>query len=75
MEGKSKFAEHIIQKRPETRNIENIMVIIKPENSHTKIDILEEIKMIRAAKSADILNDINGKNEPLYILLQSEGIL
>ena len=51
------------------------MVIIKPENSHTKIDILEEIKMIRAAKSADILNDINGKNEPLYILLQSEGIL
>ena len=52
------------------RNVEDIMTVINSESNNRKINILEEIQIVRAAKSVDILNDvINGKNEPLYILL------
>ena len=51
------------------RNSEAIMTVINTGSNHTKINILEEIQITRAAKSIDILNDfISGKNEPLYIL-------
>ena len=52
------------------RNIEDIMTIIKTESFHTKVNKLTEIKVMRAAKSAELFNDVtNGKNDPLYRLL------
>ena len=40
------------------------------ERNHTKINILEEIKIMRAAKSADILNYVfSRKSESLYGLI------
>ena len=46
------------------KNISDIMNIINTERNHMKIKILEEFQIIRAAKSADKLNDvINGKNK------------
>ena len=47
-EGKSVFAEHIIIY--EMRNIEDTMTIIHTDNNYTKIIILEEIQLMRAAK-------------------------
>ena len=40
------------------RNIKDTMVIINTESNHTKIETLVEIQIMRAAKSADILNDV-----------------
>ena len=45
------------------RNIENIMTVINAESNHKRINILEEIQIMRMSKPADILNDIiSGKN-------------
>ena len=45
-----------------------IMTILHKENSHEKIDKLEEI--LKAATSLNILNDvINGRNDPLYKII------
>ena len=47
-------------------NIEHIMTIINAERKHAKINILEEIKIVKAGKLANTLNDvIIGKNGPL----------
>ena len=63
----TKFQEH---RRHEMRNIKDIMTIINKESNHTKINILKEIEIIIAEKSADIFNGvISKKNEPLYRLL------
>jgi hypothetical protein len=52
------------------RNIEDIITIIKTEKNNIMINILEEIQIERAAKSADKFNYIiNDKNEPFYRLL------
>jgi hypothetical protein len=43
LKAKSKFADHLIQKCYEMRNIEEIMTIVGLENDHVKINMLEEI--------------------------------
>ena len=48
------------------RNIEDLVTDISKQ-SNQKINILEEIKIARAEKSRDILNNvISGKNVSLY---------
>ena len=54
------------------KNIEDIMTILHKESNHEKINKLEEIEIIKAAASQNILNDIiNGRNGPLYKILIS----
>ena len=56
----------------EMKNIESIMTISHKENNHEKINKLEEIEILKAAASQNILNDvINGRNDPLYKILIS----
>ena len=68
MEGISKFAEHIIHKRHEARNVED-SDIISTDSSYTKISILEDIRVTthESGKPTYVYNDIiNGKKELLY---------
>ena len=52
------------------RNIQDTMIIISTKNNHAKLNILEEIQIMRAAVSGDILNDVFiGKNESFFKLL------
>ena len=54
------------------KNTDNIMAILHKENKHEKISKLEEIEILKAAASQNILNDvINGSNDPLYKILIS----
>ena len=54
------------------KNIDSIMTILHKQNSHEKINKLEEIEIIKEAASQNILNDvINGRNDPLYKILIS----
>ena len=53
-EGRSKFGEDLIHEGHEMRNIEGIMTIINTQNNHPKINILEDIQIMRTAESADI---------------------
>jgi hypothetical protein len=54
------------------KNIDDIMTILQKENNHEKINELEEIEIIKAAASQNMLNDItNGRNDPLYKILIS----
>ena len=46
------------------------MTIKIPGKNHRKLNVLEEIKIMRAAKSGEVLNDaISGKIELIYKLL------
>ena len=48
------------------------MSIIYLENNHSKINMLEEIEILKAASSKYLLNDvISGQNDPVYRLLSS----
>ena len=48
------------------KNIEDVMTILHKESNHEKINQLEEIQIIKAAASQNILNDIiNGRNDLL----------
>ena len=48
------------------------MTILHKESNHEKASKLEEIEIINAAASQNILNDIiNGRNDPLYKILIS----
>ena len=50
----------------------DIMTILHKENSPEKIIKLEEIDILKAATSLNLINDvINGKNDPLYKILFS----
>ena len=52
------------------RNKDNIMTILHKGNNHEKINKLEEIGILKAATSLNILNDvINGRNDSLYKIL------
>ena len=51
-EGKSKFTKCIIHKGHE---MGNIMTIINTESNHMKANALEEIKVVRVAKSTNYL--------------------
>jgi hypothetical protein len=54
------------------KNIDDIMTILHEESNHEKINKLEEIEIIKAAASFNILNNIiNGRNDPLYKILIS----
>jgi hypothetical protein len=57
------------------KTIEEIMSIIHQENNHRKINALEVIKILKAASSENLLNDvIAGQNDPVYKLLPSSVI-
>ena len=78
-EGKSKFSEHVLNEGHEMKTKEETMSIIHLENNHRKINTLEdyyenmtleEIKILKAASSKYLLNDvIAGQNDPIYKLL------
>ena len=54
------------------KTIEETMIIIHHENNHRKMNMLEEIEILKAALSKYLLNDfIAGQNGPMYILLRS----
>ena len=54
------------------KNIDDIMTILHKERNHEKINKLEEIEIIKAAASQNILKDIiNSRNDPLYKILIS----
>jgi len=68
IEGKSKFADPTIHTGHEMRNTEEIMITIQT----VKINTLEELHIMKAATSPNILNDIIiGKNDPLFKLTSS----
>ena len=57
------------------KTIEETMFIIHQENSHRKINTLEEIEILKAASSKNLLNDvIAGQNDPIYKLLPTSVI-
>jgi hypothetical protein len=57
------------------KTIEEMMSIIHLENNHRKINTLEEIKILKAASSKYLLNDvIAGQNHPMYKILPSSVI-
>jgi hypothetical protein len=71
-EGKSKISDHFVKEGHEMRTIEETMSIINLENNHRKINMLEEIKILKAASSRYLVNDvINGQSDPVYRLIPS----
>ena len=71
-EGRSNFSTHVIEEGHEMNNIEDVMTILHKESNRAKINKLEEIEIIKAAASFNILNNIiNGRNDPLYKILIS----
>ena len=57
------------------KTIEETMSIIYLENNLMKINILEEIEILKAASSKYLLSDvIAGQNDPMYELLPSSVI-
>ena len=69
-EGKSKFSEHVLKEEHEMKTIEETMPIRHIENNHRKINILEEIEVLKAISSKYLLNDVlAGQNDPIYKLL------
>ena len=54
------------------KTIEETMSIIHQENNHRKVNTLEEIEILKAASSENLLNDvIAGQNNPICKLLPS----
>ena len=48
------------------------MTILYNENNHKEINKLENIVILKAATSLNILNDVvNGRNDPLYKIILS----
>jgi hypothetical protein len=65
-EGKSKFSEHVLKQGHEMKTIEETMSVIHLVNNHRKINTLEEVEILKAASSKDLLNDvIAGQNDPM----------
>ena len=57
------------------KTIEETMSIIHLENNHRNINTLKEIKMLKAASSKYLLNDvIAGPNDSIYKLLPTSVI-
>ena len=57
------------------KKIEETMFITNLENYHRKINTLEEIKILKAASSKYLLNDVlTGQNGPIHKLLPSSVI-
>ena len=54
------------------KSIYDIMTILHKENNHEEINKQEEIEILKAATSQNILNAvINGRNDPLFKILIS----
>jgi hypothetical protein len=54
------------------KTIEETMIIIHHENNHRKMNMLEEIEIVKAASSKYLLNDvIAGQNDLMYRLFSS----
>ena len=74
-EGKSKFSEHVLKEGHEMKTIKETMSIIHQENNRKKINTFEEIEILKAASSENLLNDvISGQNGPIYKLLPTSVI-
>jgi hypothetical protein len=57
------------------KTIQETMSITQQENNHRKTNTLEEIEILKAASSENLLNDvIAGQNDPIYKLLPSSVI-
>jgi hypothetical protein len=55
--------------------IEETVTEIHLENGYRKINILEEIEILKAVSSRNLLNDvIDGRNDPVYRLLPSVSV-
>ena len=64
-----------INERHEMKTIEETMSIIYLQKNHRKINMLEEIEILKAGSSKHLLNDvIAGQNDPIYKLLSSSVI-
>jgi GIY-YIG catalytic domain. len=68
-ESKSKFSD---KEGHEMKTIEETMSRIQLENNHWKINMLEEIEILKAASSKYLLNDdITRRNDPMHRLSPS----
>jgi hypothetical protein len=47
------------------KSTEETMTIIHLEKKHEKLNVLEEIEILKAASSQNILNYIIGRNDPI----------
>ena len=57
------------------KTIEETKSIVHLENTHKKINIFEEMEVLKAASSKYLLNEvIPGQNDPIYKLLPSSVI-
>ena len=66
-EGRSNFSTRAIEEGHEIKNIDSIMAILHKENNHEKINKLEEIEILKAVASQNILSDVkNDRNDTLY---------
>ena len=65
-ECKLKFSKHVLKEGHEMKTIKETTSIIHLENSHRKINMLEEIKILEAASSKYLW-----QNDPMYKLLPS----
>ena len=52
--------------------MDEIMTILNKENNYEKFNILEEIKILKAASILNLFNEVIwGRNAPLYRILNS----
>ena len=65
-EGKSKFSAHFLNEGHEMKTKEETMSIIHLENNHRKINTLEEIEILKAACSKNLLNDVIAGQKTQY---------
>ena len=56
---KSPLLIKMVRKDYEMKTIEEIMYIIRLENNHIKINILEEIQVLKSASSRYLLSDVS----------------
>ena len=67
VKGKSKFSDHTFKEGLKIKEIQETMTIRNLENENRKINILEEIEILKVASSQNVLNDvINGRSDPVH---------
>ena len=66
-EDKSKFSENVLNEGHELKTIEETMSIIHLENNLRKINKIEEIKILKAASSKYLFNDVIAGQTSLHI--------
>ena len=62
-DGKFKFSDHVVMEDHEMKTIEETMSIIHLESNHRKINMLEEMKILKAASSKYLFNDIDHRTK------------